>query len=76
MAYINAKEKMNSATWQECCHLACQQLNVIGIKQAIDQKVIQTWNIIFCKHETFPHPNRAITMGKIQNQLFLIFIQK
>jgi len=64
MAYINAREKMNSVTWQECCRLACQQLNVIGITQAIDQKVIRNWNIIFRKHETFPHPNRAITMGK------------
>ena len=65
MAYINAHEKMNEATWQECCQLACQFLNAIGIEQAIDYKIIQKWNIAFRKSEEFPHPNPTAALGKI-----------
>jgi len=65
MAYVNARENMNSVTWQECCCLACKQLNVIGIQQAIDYKIIQSWNISFRGCKEFPHPNPVAALGKI-----------
>jgi len=56
---------MNSVTWQECYCLACKQLNAIGIQQAINYKIIQSWNISFHGCEKFPHPNPVAALGKI-----------
>jgi len=55
---------MNAMTWEECCHLACQHLNIVGIEQAIDFNIIGRWNITFRCCETFPHPNPAVALGK------------
>jgi len=32
MAYVNAWGKMNAVPWQECCQVACQHLNIMGIE--------------------------------------------
>jgi len=65
MAYVNARERMNAVTWQECCQLACQHSNIMGIEQAIHFKRIQNWNITFHTCEVFPHPNPLVTLGKV-----------
>jgi len=57
---------MNAVTWEECCRLACQQLNIVGITQTVDWQVIKKWNISFQQHETFPHPNPVVALGKTQ----------
>jgi len=65
MAYVHAWERMNVVTWQECCWLACQHSNIMGIEQAIHFKRIQNWNITFHTCEVFPHPNPLVTLGKV-----------
>jgi len=41
MAYIEAQEKMNAVTWQECCCSACDHLNMTGIKQTIGWQIVK-----------------------------------
>jgi len=66
MAYINARDKINAVTWQECCRSACEHLNMVGIQQTVDWQIIERWNKAFRRHECFPHPNPLVAIGKSQ----------
>jgi len=69
-AYVFEEEQMyNGTTWKSCCHQSCSHLNMCGIKQTTDWKVLERWNIAFRLKECFNHPNRHVAIGKVPEPL-------
>jgi len=58
-------KKMNAVIWQGCCRSVCEHLNVTGIEQTIGWQIVKQWNMTFCSHECFPHPNPLVAIGKL-----------
>ncbi len=52
-AYYIAIEKMSFKTWNDCCCDAIDHLATAHIKYIKNEKVLQQWNVEFCKHNHF-----------------------
>jgi len=69
-AYVFAEEQMyNGTTWKSCCRQSCTHLNMCGIKQTTNWKVLERWNIAFHSKECFNHPNPHVSLGKVHEPL-------
>ena len=55
-AYEIALQKMNQLTWHECCKLAVEEVNDIGVNYITGWKTIAGWNQQFRSNGLFPVP--------------------
>ena len=58
-AYYIAIEKMSFKTWNDCCCDAIDHLATAHIKYIKNEKVLQRWNVDFCKTKTFRIKSRG-----------------
>ena len=58
-AYRIAIEEMPFKTWNNCCRDAIDQLATVHIKYIKNEKVLQRWNVEFCKTKSFRIKSRG-----------------
>ena len=58
-AYRIAIEEMPFKTWNDCCREAIDQLATVHINYIKNEKVLQRWNVEFCKKKLFRIKHRG-----------------